>query len=197
MAPPQSYLDFFDNTSFSRFVNETGKVRSWHADFSYFGSNVYAYLLHQFGDYIDLVSIQFYESYSRAAEDILGPKALPAGEYLREYVLRLHRNGESFPVNFSTDADLHLADSNISLPVSKLILGFGNGWVDAVKNVYISPSDIQWAWSSIKADNANAIPRGLMFWSIDDEGKASLYLAKALSDILLYPVLDTSVFESS
>jgi hypothetical protein len=66
MAPPQSYLDV-TNSNFSRFVNLTDPVRSWHAEFSYFGANVYAYILSKCGEYIDFVSIQFYESYSKAS----------------------------------------------------------------------------------------------------------------------------------
>lgn len=69
MAPPQSYLNF-DDPSFGRYVNTT-KDRGWHDEFGYFGNNAYAYLLIGNSEsYIDLISIQLYESYSNAAMSI-------------------------------------------------------------------------------------------------------------------------------
>jgi chitinase len=183
MAPPQSYLDFYDGShhSFSRYVNLTDPTRSWHADFHYFGSNVYAYLLaDKYEPWIDLVAIQYYESYSRAAM-MVKDKNMTASDYLVDYCQR----PLSLRVNFSEDWELALPDQTITLDRSKLVLGFANGWTDADndKTLYVSPVEIASAWSRL--GSLGARPRGLMFWTIDEEGTKGVYFAQELSQILL------------
>lgn len=179
MAPPQSYLDFHGSHRFSRFVNLTDASRSWHAEFQYFGANVYAYLLAVYGNWIDLVSIQFYESYSRAAM-VVNAQEIQASEYLASYA----REGLDLNVTFSDDPDVSLADQLVHLPLSKLIFGFANGWADndSDKTLYMSPTDIQLAWDSL--NRTGTLPRGFMFWTIDEEGLNGTFFAHELRKVL-------------
>lgn len=184
MAPPQSYLDFEGAGRFSRLVNLTDKERQWHADFQYFGSNVYAYLLAKYGDWIDLVSIQLYESYSRAALAVYGGSVAPE-DYLRAFLLNNVADGAlSYKVEFSDDPDIGLPQQTVRLPLDKLVIGLGNGWADndSDKTLYISPEQMVSAWATLQAKGS--APRGLMFWTIDEEGSNGVFFANDLSRLL-------------
>lgn len=187
MAPAQSYLDI-DSATFSRFVNLTDpKQREWHADFSYFGANVYAYILHRYGDYVDLVSIQYYESYSRAAQAIYHD-GVNASDYLIRFVKALVANHETVRVDFSSDPDVGLLISDVPLPLHKLVFGLGNGWTSGAgddKAVFVAPDQVEAAWNALRADKV--LPRGLMFWTINAEGENDIYLARDFRRILQTP----------
>ena len=178
MAPPQSYLDF-STPRFSRYVNLTYPTRVWHAEFSYYGANVYAYLLSLHGESIDFVSIQLYESYSRAAYETFQLGVKPSS-YLTRLIADHVGRGESFFVHFSDDAETGLTSRNVQLPVSsKLVIGLANGWARPDKVVYFSPYDIEQTLSDLR--NAGLpVPRGFMFWAIDLEGENGIYLAEGL-----------------
>ena len=126
MAPPQSYLDI-DTTKFSRYINLTEPDRPWHNEFHYFGANVYAYLVAKYGDSIDFISVQFYESYSKAAMN-LHHHGISQDVYLQLYVKGLVEKNESFFVNFDDDPTLKFSSRNVSVPLAKLVFGFANGW---------------------------------------------------------------------
>jgi hypothetical protein len=172
MAPPQSYLDI-DTSAFSRRVNLTDNKREWHSEFHYFGANVYAYLLAKYGTFIDFVSIQFYESYSRAGMEIYHHNKDPA-EYLYMYVHKLTIDQQgSFLVDFEQDSSLDYASGNVNFPLTKLVFGFANGWApaagtDAVVDItndkvcYFDPKQIAKAWKKIV--ESQLTPRGLMYW---------------------------------
>jgi hypothetical protein len=171
MAPPQSYLDV-DTSSFSRRVNLTDDTREWHNDFHYFGANVYAYLLSKYGTFIDFVSIQFYESYSRAGMEIYHHKK-DHDEYLYMYVHKLAIDQQgSFFVDFEQDLSLNYSSGYVNFPLSKLVLGLANGWAPAAgadtvditndKVCYFDPKQITKAWK--KLVEAQLSPRGLMYW---------------------------------
>jgi chitinase len=83
MAPPQPYLDVHGTGRFRRYVNLTDPHRQWHSEFQYFGTNVYAYLLAKYDQCIDLISVQLYESYSRAAQAVRS-QGIEAGKYLEQ-----------------------------------------------------------------------------------------------------------------
>jgi chitinase len=179
MAPPQSYLDFHGANRFSRFTNLTDPDREWHNEFQYFGSNVYAFMLAEFMDAIDLVSIQFYESYSRAAMMVKKFGMSPSA-YLLDYI----QQNLSLPVTFSDDPKISLADQVVHLPLSKLVLGFANGWANNQdeKTLYVPTKEIQEAWNELTTrDNQ---PRGFMFWTIDADGSDDIYFAHELSQVL-------------
>jgi beta-glucosidase len=163
MAPPQSYLDH-STSSFSRKVNLTDESREWHKGFHYFGANVYAYVLAKYGDYIDFVSIQFYESYSRAGLNILHYK-MPQDEYLYSYVRDLvNDEKESFFVDFEQDPELKYSSKNVQFPRSKLVFGFANGWGadDGEKVCYFEPDMIAKAYQ--KLESKHMAPKGMMYW---------------------------------
>ena len=163
MAPPQSYLDV-QVTHFSRHVNLTDSTRDWHGDFHYFGANVYAYLLSKGGDYIDFVSMQFYESYSRAGMEIFHNK-MSQDDYIEFYVNDLvATRHESFFVDFDTDPTLDYPSRYVHFPLSKLVLGFANGWGadDDDKVCYFEPEQISNAYRNLI--DSNLAPRGFMYW---------------------------------
>jgi hypothetical protein len=185
IAPPQSYLDI-NNGHFSRFVNLTDNTRNWHADFSYFGANVYAYILHKYGHWIDLISIQFYESYSKAGEAIYRFGLNPS-EYLVSYIDELVQNQFTWFVNFTEDAEIDLIEGRVSLPLAKLVFGFANGWATTSSNdkaVFFCRRQIEIAWKSLEIQNT--LPRGFMFWTINEEGRNGILYARDLSRILFH-----------
>lgn len=181
MAPPQSYLDLTGDGSFSRFVNLTDTSRGgWHSEFSYYGRNVYAYLLARYGEYFDLVSIQFYESYSRAAQALLNQSP---SQYLVEYINEwTQRKNCSMLVKFSSDPELGYDDARVSLPPEKLLLGFGNGFAleDPEKTFFASGQQVDIAWSKLRGMR----PRGFMFWTINQEGENGIILGPELWRVL-------------
>ena len=192
MAPPQSYLDI-DSPKFSRLVNLTDDSRGWQraSDFSYYGRNVYAYLLAKYGDYIDLISIQFYESYARSVQAVV-VDGMSASSYLVDYVTRLaNLPSESFRVDFSTDPSAGLPPTDVKFPLSKLVLGFANGWAaphDTKKQnekvFFASATDIEAAWDRLKSSNQEFLPRGLMYWTINEEGLNDVHFARDLGNII-------------
>jgi len=185
IAPPESYLDIYGSGRFSRYVNLTEPERRWHPEFHYFGANGYAYLLTaKFGEFIDFVSIQFYESYSRAGMTVHEDGISPA-EYLQKYVEKANVGGYlAATINFSDDAELNYPSETIRIPLSKLVFGLANGWADdgGDKTLYMSPEQVEEAWKVF--DSKGVSPRGLMFWTINEEGSNGVYFAQELSRIL-------------
>ena len=163
MAPPQSYLDI-QTPKFSRYVNLTETDRKWHSEFHYFGANVYAYLLSKYESSIDFVSVQFYESFSRAGMNIYHYNKSQAA-YLQSYVQDLVMNkGETFFVDFDQDNDLNYSSREVQFSLSKLVLGFANGWGanDEDKVCYFDPHEIEKAYRQLHT--SKIAPRGFMYW---------------------------------
>jgi chitinase len=164
MAPAQSYLDV-QSSMFSRSVNLTDPSREWHNEFHYFGANVYAYVLSKYGDEIDFVSVQFYESFSRAGMS-LNYYHMSQEAYLQFYVQDLViAKGETFFVDFDQDPTLQYGSRKVSFPISKLVLGFANGWAADPANekaCFFEPERIGVAYHTLKA--SNMAPRGFMYW---------------------------------
>mmetsp|Transcript_22025 Transcript_22025/g.46455 ORF Transcript_22025/g.46455 Transcript_22025/m.46455 type:complete len:405 (-) Transcript_22025:136-1350(-) len=188
MAPPQSYLNVNDS-NFSRYVNLTFSNRRWHNNFGNFGSNVYAYILAKYGDYIDLVSIQFYESYSDAAMAVYHD-GVAADDYIFSYVYDIVVQKQSkFYVDFSQDAALNMESQYVEMPLSKLVIGLSNGWALTPSNLnkvlYISPEECKEAYLRLKnSDQGDLTPRGFMFWTINDRGSQDVYLARGINEFL-------------
>jgi beta-glucosidase len=192
MAPPQSYLNFAD-PNFGRYVNAT-RDRGWHDDFGYFGNNVYAYLLDRYGPYIDLVSIQLYESYSDAAMSIHRDGTSP-DDYLHSLVRNVAvAENMSFPVDFGRDPALagSMGSSRrVRMDLDKLVIGLANGWAfDSPDNrtLFVSAEDCRSAYLRLK-DNpeegyGDITPRGFMFWTIDERGRNGVYLARGIGEFL-------------
>jgi hypothetical protein len=186
MAPPQSYMNI-KSSHFSRYVNLTDPTANRpapYSTFTYYGSNVYAYLVQQYGDWIDLISIQFYESYSEASYKIKHD-GNAASDYLLEYIDDLVSSNESFYVNFTEDLEVGLSAQNVSLPLGKLVFGFGNGWARTSDRIaYISSDQVNITWRRLSQISPTKRPRGFMFWTINSEGENGIFLAKELYGIL-------------
>ena len=188
IAPPQSYLNI-NSTNFSRYVNISIPNRRWHSDFHYFGLNVYAYLLAKYGMYIDFISIQLYESWSDAGMAIYHD-GMKASDYLYNFVHGLAVNNESFNVEFDHDPTLNMKAQNVSVPLSKLVIGLANGW--AINNnpdsssyhkaLYVSGKECEVAYRRLLNDHH--VPRGFMYWTIEERGKNDVYLAKDIGQFL-------------
>lgn len=190
MAPPESYLDI-TSSKFSRYVNLTEPARGWHSNFSHFGAGVYSYLMKKYGLYIDFVSVQFYESYSKASLAVHHYGMSPA-EYLVRYVERLLLNRETIYVDFSTDPDTSVSylDPTVSFPLNKLVFGLTNGWASpkGEKTLYIQPKELEFIW--IRLSRQQTLPKGFMFWTIEEEGNRGVFLAKELNRIVQSSVED-------
>jgi len=194
MAPPESYLDITSN-QFSRFVN-LAYPEPWHQDFEYHGWNVYAYVLAKWNDAIDFVFIQFYESYSHAAYQISKLGVDPA-EFLIGYVHQLVAQGEGLIVQFDKDSSVDLKTQFVPLPLSKLVLGFANGWALnsdlGEKTVFFEREQVQKAYRALII--AGKEPRGMGFWVVEEEGKHGVHYAQDLNDIL-HMQLEEMFFEN-
>jgi chitinase len=182
MALPQSYLDMH-TPKFSRYVNLTEPSRPWHSEFHYFGANVYAYVVAKYGDYIDFISLQFYESYSRAAMS-LNHNGMSQDSYLELYVNELVEKGQSYLVNFDEDPTLNFSSRQVSVPLSKLVFGFANGWASngEDKVAFFDPEKIRIAYRNLS--ESGIAPRGFMFWVIGEEGSNGVFYTRALNKIL-------------
>lgn len=138
----------------------------------------------RYGDNIDMVSIQLYESYSRAAYDITQLGVSPA-TYLEAYVEDLALRHEQFYVDFSQDSSLNMKGQMVKLPLSKLVIGLANGWADGSKSLFLDPEDVLLA--HVRLCDKKVPPRGFMFWTIDEEGTSGMYMSKALHQVMNAP----------
>jgi chitinase len=215
MAPAESYLDITTPT-FSRYLNLTYHEHpEWHADFAYHGRNAYAYLLADGGiDNFDFIQVQFYESYSHAAYHIM-EKHMAAQDFLVRYVEHLvkpdhtettnkerkeqaseacdTKKKSGLFVNFEDEPLLRTRNQFIEIPLSKLVFGFANGWShnSRGKTVYMSPDNIRQAFQTLF--NKQMMPRGCMFWVIEEEGTNNVHFAKELSSIRSMETLDLTM----
>lgn len=192
MSPAQSYLDIH-TSDFSHYLNLTDPNRTWHAEFSYFGRNLYAYWVAKYGPSIDLIMIQFYESYSRAAMEITHNQDMTPENYLQQYVWDLNQppEGPGWKVDFGSDIRSSSGGStssslqHVPLPLSKLVWGFANAWAnhdDGGRHLYFPPTTIQAAYQNLW--DWMLEPRGMMFWNIASEGEQGIYYARELNEIL-------------
>jgi len=179
MAPPESYLDT-TRSQFSRSVKLT-YPEPWHQDFTYHGANVYAYVLAQWGDSIDFIFMQFYESYSHAAYQVNELGILPS-TFLINYVSDLVKKGERYLVNFEDDVSINLENQYVNLPLNKLVLGFANGWADGEKAIFFRPNEMEVAYEELS--KTHHTPRGMGYWVIEEEGRNNIFLTKGLNKIL-------------
>jgi hypothetical protein len=104
--------------------------------------------------------------------------------YLQFYVNKLVKNGQVFQVNFDKDPTLNYPSQKVSLPLSKLIFGFANGWAMGwgEKTMFFKPKDIDAAYQNLA--KAGTPPHGFMYWVIGEDGKNGVYYTAALNKIL-------------
>lgn len=181
MAPPESYLDT-TTSRFSRFVNKTYPTDNWHQDFEYHGWNVYAYVMAKYGEAIDFVMIQFYESYSHALYQT-EKMNMSQSDFLVKYIQHLSDNGFGYTVNFQDDQTLDLHNQFVPLPLEKIVFGFANGWaVGSEKAIFFVPSQVKVAFDQLRKMNLE--PRGCGYWVVEEEGKNEVELTKELNAII-------------
>uniref|UniRef100_A0A7S1C127 GH18 domain-containing protein n=1 Tax=Corethron hystrix TaxID=216773 RepID=A0A7S1C127_9STRA len=184
MAPPESYLDI-TSQKFSLRVNLT-YPDPWHEDFQYHGRNVYAYVLAKWNDAIDLIFLQFYESFSHAAYQVSQRGQSPS-DFLIEYCDTLANYGESMRVDFEDDPSVRLQNQSIKLPLSKLVFGFANGWAlnDDIgdKTIFFPADSIKKAYRELAMSGKE--PRGVGCWVVEEEGNNGINYIKDLKSIVV------------
>jgi hypothetical protein len=92
--------------------------------------------------------------------------------YLKFYINELIKNGQVYQVNFDEDPTLNYQSQKVSLPLSKLVFGFADGWTAGPlgeKTVFFEPKDIDTTYQNLA--KAGTLPYGFMYWVIGEEGK--------------------------
>lgn len=131
MVPPESYLDpttsAFDQSLLHAYPD------GWQPAFKYHGHNAYAYMLSRYGTThlrsganvptFDVVLIQLYETFSHLTYNITVQQQ--SGEsYLSNWVPTVVAGWD---VDFGSDAAVEWPSGRVSVPASRLLVGFGNG----------------------------------------------------------------------
>ena len=100
------------------------------------------------------------------------------------YVEELVKKGQSYLVNFDEDPSLNYPSRQVSVPLSKLVFGFANGWAldSGDKAIFFEPGYIEGAYRNLCI--SGKAPRGFMFWVIGEEGKHGVFYARELNKIL-------------
>ena len=114
----------------------------------------------------DFVSVQLYESWSRASQVIDGPSQVPAAQYL---VALARSYARGWHIDFSSDAAVGIASQTVSIPPDQLVLGFsfGSGPPDLGKSLFVRPEAVTAAWGTLAPAER---PAGVMFWNLHLDG---------------------------
>ena len=166
MAPPQSY---FDVTTARFDLSLCNNDPHYHPDFAYFGHNVYAYLVAKYGvDTFDLISVQLYESWSKANAAVYGASPpVAAAKYLEDWATAL---AEGWVVDFGWIPALGLNSTKVVVEPSRLVVGLANAWAGTLagpgkgKAVLFWPDELETAWSALAKTKLQ--PRGFMYWCV-------------------------------
>jgi hypothetical protein len=166
MVPAQSY---FDSTTSEFNLSLLNNYPDYHSEFFYHGMNCYAYVyVAAPSDTFDLVTVQLYESWSRANEQLINYQ-VPAPLYLTTWW------GEftsEWNVEFGNNETTGLRLSGVHpivVPPSKLVVGFSRGDSQG-KSAFIWPEDAGIAYESTLPIKR---PRGFAFWNIAEEGSTA------------------------
>lgn len=159
MVPPQSFLD---HTTSSFNFSLTLAYPDWHPEFKGHGQNCYAYLLAAAPEgTFDVVTVQLYESWSRADQALLQQNVLPA-QYLQHLVANF---SEGWDVDFGILEGLRVQGTyKVHVEPTRLVIGLSHGSQDG-KSAFFWPESLQEAYI-----NATLHPRGYAFWHIGNEG---------------------------
>ena len=92
-------------------------------------------------------------------------------EFLIAFNHRLVAQGEGLSVRFESDPSVALNNQFVSLPLSKLVFGFANGWAlndgnGDGKVVFFERDAVNQAYESLKNDKME--PRGFGFWVVEE-----------------------------
>jgi hypothetical protein len=143
MIPPQSYLD---HTTHAFNLSLQTTYADWHPEFAKRGQNCYAYLLAAAPEgTFDLVSVQLYESWSRADQALIQQNTPPAS-YLEQLVGNL---SEGWSVNFDLLPGLRVQGNyTVHVEPTRLLLGLAFGSDDGSgKSAFFSPESAKEAYS--------------------------------------------------
>jgi hypothetical protein len=169
LVPAQSY---FDESTEEFNLSLLNSYAEWHPEFHYHGRNGYAYVWaaappHTFS----LVTVQLYESWSRADQALLTAPSASAGaqQYLQQWWTRL--TDGSWAVDFGNITDgLRVSGRHIiAIEPSQLVVGLSRG-DEAGKSAFIWPEDAAAAWGRT---DPHMRPRGFAFWNIAMEGQTA------------------------
>ena len=173
------------------------------AGFSHAGQQAYAYVLHRAGaEAFDWVAVQLYESYSRYLREttVVARRALdleggagdgdgdgrgnghhrrrrrrrPALDVPRAQMDALRRRAVAMYDGFPVDLPGY-GTVTVQVPPGRLVFGFANGWADGTKSVRIERRALNRLFVQLKT-------RGVMFWTIDEEGTRGQYLAREIRE---------------
>jgi chitinase len=201
MAPAESYLDPLLASSSSSISPNTEEKESfslalnlpprspWDKNivrsFQHAGRQCYAYVLHRAGiQTFDWISLQLYEAFSAFTYDTTITKHHPDSNNID--TRRLQANAifdranafvSGFPVHIHGDMNETI---RVQVPLSRLVIGVANGWADGVKFCQVEPASIHDANIRLKETVGGGL-RGVMFWSIDEEGTNNVHMASSLS----------------
>lgn len=165
LVPPQSYFDA-ESSLFSRSL--LFGYANYHPSFKYHGFNAYALIYSKYGTTpqqqlptFDIVDVQLYESWSRASY-ALDDKGITLATYLSGLI---HTLVHGWFVDFSLDPLVQWPSQNVSVPASRLVIGFSFGSSDGSgKSVFIWPAAVGQALAQLPPELA---PRGVMFWNMN------------------------------
>ena len=192
MAPAESYLDSTIQSgsimeaqfslslhlpprawTISPFASDDDREIVASNKFSHAGRQCYAYILARAGiETFDWISIQLYEAYSPFSHDVHRRK-LDVVDALMMRINSLVAGGYTvtdLPLSSSSSiSPTSSSEFEVKIPMEKIVLGIGNGWVDGLKFCKVEPS-------AMKAAHDRAIVKygkgylGVMFWTIEEEG---------------------------
>jgi chitinase len=174
MAPAESYLDSTvdpGSTDATFSLRLDLSPRAWTSPedreiiggFSYAGRQCYAYVLARAGvESFDFISIQLYEGYSPYVYEVSRKKMDPVEAILE----RVNGFIRGYTVN---GMPMSTSDYQVKIPPSKLVIGVANGWADGVKFCKVDPKTLRDAYAITKNKYGEGF-RGVMFWTINDEG---------------------------
>lgn len=88
---------------------------------------------------------------------------MPPADYLVTWVRAMQRG---WRVDFGSEAAVGWPSQHVSVPASRLVLGFSRGTPNG-HSIFIDPEDVGKAWAALAAHER---PRGVMFWNMMNDG---------------------------
>mmetsp|Transcript_14470 Transcript_14470/g.24114 ORF Transcript_14470/g.24114 Transcript_14470/m.24114 type:complete len:408 (-) Transcript_14470:148-1371(-) len=191
MAPAESYLDVLapdhqfslDLNRFPRWWEKTDRQVVKVDTFSHAGRQCYAYVIHRAGiNSFDWVSLQLYESFSRFAYETTVVAERDGENVISAQMDAMRRRAVAGFDGFDVELP-NYGRVRIQVPPWKLVFGFANGWADGTKVVTVERRALNRLFVRLKT-------AGVMFWTIEEEGKNGLYLAKEVNEAIVRSKID-------
>ena len=186
MAPAESYLDVLATDS--QFSLDLNLFPGWYQSksdrqlitneqFSHAGRQCYAYVIHRASiDSFDWVALQLYESFSRFAYETTTVAERDGENGISAQMDAMRRRAVAGFDGFDVELPIY-GKVRVQIPPWKLVFGFANGWADGTKVVKVERRALNRLFVRLKT-------AGVMFWTIEEEGKNGLYLAKDINEAI-------------